>query len=312
MRLGQIGCGRQNPPIQSAELTSSRISMAKGMPSTSLQDWKAATAPLLPQKRRWYDAGGFPYRSARTKQPRYAPGCLYPSRWLPWLRRCAQRTQVCLKLMIIRVNLQFLYRRPNQYKRKLSEWDIYLPANEYKLQHILLKQSNFNVIFQVLYYNDKKIVKIRCNLAYGSTLIEQKIAMLFINITINSQIYNTSSQLVMQIIAVINKVRSSNMTPGVKLVCEQFSLFSQILLVGVFIIQNSLIIHILFLLRKLTQRRELNDCLAFTKIQPKIQCASTKVTSRLGLLDNKSRSFQLCTVHQFYEVSKVLEQYGNS
>ncbi|CAL6041198.1 Hypothetical_protein [Hexamita inflata] len=70
------------------------------------------------------DAGGFPYRSACTKQPRYAPGCLYPSRWLPWLRRCAQRTQVYLKLMIIRVNLQFLYRRPNQYKRKLSEWDI--------------------------------------------------------------------------------------------------------------------------------------------------------------------------------------------
>ncbi|CAL6082204.1 Hypothetical_protein [Hexamita inflata] len=57
MRLGQIGCGRQNPPVQSAELPS-RIGMAKGMPSTSLQDWKAATAPLLSQKRRWYDAGG--------------------------------------------------------------------------------------------------------------------------------------------------------------------------------------------------------------------------------------------------------------
>ncbi|CAL6003550.1 Hypothetical_protein [Hexamita inflata] len=71
MRLGQIGCGRQNPPVQSAELASSRIGMAKGWPSTSLQDWKAATAPLLPQKRRWYDAGGFPYRSACTKQPRY-------------------------------------------------------------------------------------------------------------------------------------------------------------------------------------------------------------------------------------------------
>ncbi|CAL6095098.1 Hypothetical_protein [Hexamita inflata] len=93
--------------IQSAELASSRISMAKGMPSTSLQDWKAVTAPLLHQKRRWYDVGGFPYRSACTKQPRYAHGCLYPSRWLPWLRRCAQRTQY-LKLMIIRVNIQFL------------------------------------------------------------------------------------------------------------------------------------------------------------------------------------------------------------
>ncbi|CAL6048619.1 Hypothetical_protein [Hexamita inflata] len=72
MRLGQIGCGRQNPPIQSAGLAS-RIGMAKGMLSTLLQDWKAVTAPLLPQKRRWYDPDGFPYRSACTKQPRYAP-----------------------------------------------------------------------------------------------------------------------------------------------------------------------------------------------------------------------------------------------
>ncbi|CAL6106614.1 Hypothetical_protein [Hexamita inflata] len=79
------------------------------------------SGPLLPQKRRWYDAGGFPYRSACTKQLRYALGCLYPNHWLPWLRRCAERTQACLKLMIIRVNLQFLYRRSNQYKRKLSE-----------------------------------------------------------------------------------------------------------------------------------------------------------------------------------------------
>ncbi|CAL6109776.1 Hypothetical_protein [Hexamita inflata] len=100
-------------------LASSRIVMAKGMLSTSLQDWKAVTAPLLPQKRRWYDAGGFPYRSACTQQPRYAPGCSYPSRWLPWLRRCAQRTQVYLKLMIIRVNLQFLYRRPNKYESQV-------------------------------------------------------------------------------------------------------------------------------------------------------------------------------------------------
>ncbi|CAL5977686.1 Hypothetical_protein [Hexamita inflata] len=142
MRLGQIGCGRQNPPIQSAELASSRIGMARGMPSTSLQDWKAATAPLLPQKRRQYDAGGFPYRSARTKQPRYAPGCLYTSRWLPWLRRCAQRTQVCIKLMIIRVNLQFLYRRPNQYKRKLSEWDILILTKQY-----FLIQNNVQYIY---------------------------------------------------------------------------------------------------------------------------------------------------------------------
>ncbi|CAL6065080.1 Hypothetical_protein [Hexamita inflata] len=156
MRLGQIGCERQNPPVQSAELPS-RIGMAKGMPSTSLQDWKAATAPLLPQKRRWYDAGGFPYRSARMKQPRYAPGCLYPSRCLPWLRRCAQRTQVYLKLMIIRVNLQFLYRRPNQYKRKLSEWDIY----------IYILQSQFDTAAAVMRkfketkkkHDDKKITQ---------------------------------------------------------------------------------------------------------------------------------------------------------
>ncbi|CAL6008844.1 Hypothetical_protein [Hexamita inflata] len=117
------GSDGSSQTIKDAEL--SRISITKGMPSTNLQDWKAATSPLLPQKRRWYDAGGFPYRSACTKQTRYAPGCLYPSRWLPWLRKCAQRTQVYLKLMIIRVNLQFLYRRPNQYKRKLSEWDIF-------------------------------------------------------------------------------------------------------------------------------------------------------------------------------------------
>ncbi|CAL6022267.1 Hypothetical_protein [Hexamita inflata] len=36
MRLGQIGCGRQNPPIQSAKLLS-RIGMATDMPSTSLR-----------------------------------------------------------------------------------------------------------------------------------------------------------------------------------------------------------------------------------------------------------------------------------
>ncbi|CAL6065500.1 Hypothetical_protein [Hexamita inflata] len=119
MRLGQIGCGRQNPPVQSAELPS-RIGMAKGMPSMIRQDWKAVTAPLLPQKHRWYDAGRFPYRSACTKQPRYAPGCLCPSRWLHWLRRCAQRTQVYLKLMIIHVNLQFVYRRNEQVQTKVK------------------------------------------------------------------------------------------------------------------------------------------------------------------------------------------------
>ncbi|CAL6053740.1 Hypothetical_protein [Hexamita inflata] len=146
MRLGQIGCGRQNPPIKSAELASSRIGMAKGMPSTSLQDWKAATAPLFPQKCRWYDAGGFPYRSACTKQPRYAPGCLYPSRWLPWLRRCAQRTQANLKLMIIRVNLQFVYRRPNQYKRKLCEWIFNLQLLTLQLRNSYCKKIKVNLL----------------------------------------------------------------------------------------------------------------------------------------------------------------------
>ncbi|CAL6025337.1 Hypothetical_protein [Hexamita inflata] len=79
-----------------------------------------STAPLLPQKRRWYDAGGFPYRSACMKQPRYAPGCLYPSRWLPWLRRCAQRTQVYLKLMIIRVNLQYPVQKTELVQTKVK------------------------------------------------------------------------------------------------------------------------------------------------------------------------------------------------
>ncbi|CAL6024366.1 Hypothetical_protein [Hexamita inflata] len=53
----------------------------------------------------YYDAGGFLYRSVCTKQLRYTTGCFYPSRWLPWLRRCAQRTYVYLKLIIIRVDL---------------------------------------------------------------------------------------------------------------------------------------------------------------------------------------------------------------
>ncbi|CAL6001801.1 Hypothetical_protein [Hexamita inflata] len=134
MRLGQIGCGRQNPPVQSAELALLRIGMAKGMPSTSLQDWKAATAPLLPQKRRWYDAGGFPYISACTKQPRYATV-----------------VDVYLKLMIIRVNLQFLYRRPNQYKRKLSEWDIFqhIQTNILTTQQLYLAHQLYFIVYDM-------------------------------------------------------------------------------------------------------------------------------------------------------------------
>ncbi|CAL6053820.1 Hypothetical_protein [Hexamita inflata] len=74
--LGQIGGGRQNPPVQSAELPS-RIGMAKGMSSTSLQDWKAATAQLLPQKSRWYDADGFTYidRFARSSRITLLDAC---------------------------------------------------------------------------------------------------------------------------------------------------------------------------------------------------------------------------------------------
>ncbi|CAL5971289.1 Hypothetical_protein [Hexamita inflata] len=180
MRLDQIGCGRQNPPIQSAELASSRISMAKGMPSTSLQDRKAVTAPLLPQKRRWYDAGGFPYRSDCTKQPRYAPGCLYPSRWLPWLRRCAQRTQVCLKLMIIRVNLQYLYRRPNQYKQKLSEWDIYLHSTvrtNAELNRSLQTQNVQNVL----------IYGILCQQQYITYITDQHLQSTFFKYIFSTQ-----------------------------------------------------------------------------------------------------------------------------
>ncbi|CAL5982830.1 Hypothetical_protein [Hexamita inflata] len=120
MRLGQIGCGRQNPPNQSAELASSMISMAKGMPSTSLQDWKTTTAPLLPQKRKWYDAGDSRIdRLARSSRVTPMDACTRVVGCIGY--GGAPNVQVYLKLMIIHVNLQFLYRRPNQYKRKLSE-----------------------------------------------------------------------------------------------------------------------------------------------------------------------------------------------
>ncbi|CAL6048285.1 Hypothetical_protein [Hexamita inflata] len=103
------------------------------------------------------------------------PGCLYPSRWLPWLRRCAQRTQVCLKLMIIRVNLQFLYRRPNQYKRKLSEWDIYLRSRRKKASYIqriclhnqrikrVFFSSSVQLIFIIWLNNDGLDYNLVCN-----------------------------------------------------------------------------------------------------------------------------------------------------
>ncbi|CAL6082964.1 Hypothetical_protein [Hexamita inflata] len=153
MRLGQIGCGRQNPPIQSAELASSRIGMVKGINEPSeLESGNRSIASLETQmvRRRW-----IPVYSGSHETAALRPGCLYPSRWLPWLRRCALRTQVCLKLMIIRVNLQFLYRRPNQYKRKLSEWDIYI----YILLNIILQLRYFQVMkyLHVEYYGFQPI-----------------------------------------------------------------------------------------------------------------------------------------------------------
>ncbi|CAL6062544.1 Hypothetical_protein [Hexamita inflata] len=53
MRLGQIGCGRQNPPVQSAEL-SSRIGMAFNEPS-GLESGNRSIASLETQmvRRRW-------------------------------------------------------------------------------------------------------------------------------------------------------------------------------------------------------------------------------------------------------------------
>ncbi|CAL5972566.1 Hypothetical_protein [Hexamita inflata] len=78
LRCGSVkSVARQNPPIQSAELPS-RIHMAKGMPSTSLQDWNAATAPLLPQKRRWYDAGWIPVQIGLHEAAALRPWMLVP------------------------------------------------------------------------------------------------------------------------------------------------------------------------------------------------------------------------------------------
>ncbi|CAL6029871.1 Hypothetical_protein [Hexamita inflata] len=73
MRLGQIGCGRQNPLIQSA-------GHAINEPS-GLESGNRSIASLETQmvRHRW-----IPVQIGL--QPRYAPGCLYPSRWL---RRCA-------------------------------------------------------------------------------------------------------------------------------------------------------------------------------------------------------------------------------
>ncbi|CAL6006550.1 Hypothetical_protein [Hexamita inflata] len=114
MRLGQIK-------------DRSRIGMANGMPSTSLQDRKAAGWTTLHCFLRNADSttqvDSRMNRLARSSRVTPLDACTrvvgyFGGGSAPNLHRC--------KLMIIRVNLQFLYRRPNQYNRKLNEWDIYL------------------------------------------------------------------------------------------------------------------------------------------------------------------------------------------
>ncbi|CAL6029248.1 Hypothetical_protein [Hexamita inflata] len=97
------------------------------------------------------------------------------------------------------------------------------------------------------------------------------------------------------------------MTPDIKLMCEQFSLFSQIILVGVFILQSSLIIVELFLLLRFNKLRVLEDYLTFMMFKLRISFASTPITFRTGLLDNKIRSFQLCSLQSFNEVLKSIQ-----
>ncbi|CAL6014566.1 leucine-rich_repeat domain-containing protein [Hexamita inflata] len=68
--------------------------------------------------------------------------------------------------MIIRVNLQFLYRRPNQYKRKLSEWDIQMMTQLTKLSLIkyliidITRLKNL-VNFTILELQNNNIVNVK-------------------------------------------------------------------------------------------------------------------------------------------------------
>ncbi|CAL6093137.1 Hypothetical_protein [Hexamita inflata] len=103
------------------------------------------------------------------------------------------------------------------------------------------------------------------------------------------------------------KVTSIDMAPEIKLMCEQFSMFSQIILVGVFIIQSSLIIVELFLLLRFNKLRELEDYLAFMTIKLRILYASTKVTYSSRLIDILICSFQLYSLQSFNEVYKSLQ-----
>ncbi|CAL6107001.1 Hypothetical_protein [Hexamita inflata] len=94
MRLGLIGYGRQN--------------RLKVLSCHQHAFWKAVT--FLRNADGTTQVDSRIDRLARSSRVT-PPGCLYPSRWLPWLRRCAQCTQVCLKLMIRDqvISIQLLY-----------------------------------------------------------------------------------------------------------------------------------------------------------------------------------------------------------
>ncbi|CAL6030780.1 Hypothetical_protein [Hexamita inflata] len=97
------------------------------------------------------------------------------------------------------------------------------------------------------------------------------------------------------------------MAAAKKLVCEQFNLFSQIMLVGVLIILSSLIIAERLLLLRFNKLRVLEDKLAFMMFKLRILYASTSVTYSSRLLDILIRSFQLCSLQSFNEVLKSIQ-----
>ncbi|CAL6032442.1 Hypothetical_protein [Hexamita inflata] len=97
------------------------------------------------------------------------------------------------------------------------------------------------------------------------------------------------------------------MAPDIKLMCEQFSMFSQIILVGVFIIQSSLIIVERILLLRFNKLRVLEDYLAVMTIKLRILYASTEVTQSSRLIDIIIRSFQLYSLQSFNEVYKSIQ-----
>ncbi|CAL6002274.1 Hypothetical_protein [Hexamita inflata] len=121
MRIGQIGCERQNPPIQNAELHHQGFVWLRACNQRAFRIGKRQLLHCFLR-----NADGTTQvdsridRLARSSRATPLDACARVVD-CPQLRRCAQRTQVSLKLMIIRVNLQFLYRRQNLYQRKLSE-----------------------------------------------------------------------------------------------------------------------------------------------------------------------------------------------